>query len=86
MIKKLEDLNKFDQDDDDKFDEFFEVLQQVKLDGDLESEKLLTSFKILRDVATRVYEENKLSIEYFQKEVEESSKRGNFFYHKYNYS
>lgn len=86
MIKKLEDLNKFDQDDDDKFDEFFEVLQQVKLDGDLESEKLLTSFKILRDVATRVYEENKLSIEYFQKAVEESSKRGIFFYHKYSYS
>lgn len=85
MVKKLEDLIELEimtsngQVDDDKLEQFSDILQQVKLDGDLDSKNLLNGFKILRQVALKIYEENKLSLELFQKENEEASKRGNFY-------
>lgn len=85
MVKKLEDLIESEvlstngQVDDDKLEQFSDILQQVKLDGDLDQKNLLTGFKILRQVALKIYEENKLSLELFQKENEEASKRGFLF-------
>ncbi|CAF0743692.1 unnamed protein product [Brachionus calyciflorus] len=75
MAKKLEDLIKLGKIDDEKLDDFCKALDDVEIDAEKDLTTLIAAFKITKDVVLKVHEENKISLDYLQKESEDALKR-----------
>ena len=75
--KRLEDLLKYDiTKPTDSYEDVCQLIEKVDIESEKDDSHLKKAFQIAQHVLGKVFEENRLSLELFEQEVDKAAKKG----------